>query len=323
MPLLALAAFSIALLTHEQPTPRALDIQLTPPPQAELSEIQIAARVRVLEGTVVDRDGEPLEGALVWLLSGDEPRWAHTDAQGVFRLDALQRAPWDVRVVARDHSPLALVLRDTGAAQQIVVPDERRTAPVVAPLVRAQLTGTVLASSGDDVDGAEVVLTPLAPPEQVDAALPRRARADPQGHFSFPELVAGEYRVEVLPAWARGGSWPDLSAPLVTTAIRSFTHLSDGSAPLTIGLVSGSVRGRVLDPDGRPLAGAFVLLSPADRPDRPWPPAATDARGTFTFRGLPPGRYAIEARAGASTWVHALELTPRADLDTGDLRPQG
>lgn len=319
VPIVALAVFGAAILLHEPRAPRTIPIQLTPPAQIELSEIPLPARVRSLEGRVVDVDGVAQAGALVWLLSGDEPRWANTGEDGSFRLDGLQRGPWDVRVLAEDHRPHALVLRDTGAAQEVRLPDARRVGPVVNPLRRARLAGTLIGTADQPIDGAEIVLVPVAPPEAFDAPLPRRARADASGRFAFDELVAGDYRVSVVPGWARGGTWPDLArAPdAAATDPLTFTHRPDGSAPLSIELVAGSARGNLVDAEGRRLEGALVALAPADRPDRPWPPVSTDAVGGFEFRGLPPGRYALQARAGGSAFARDFDVAARARVDLG------
>lgn len=317
VPLGTLAAFGIALLVHEPRPPRTIPIQLTPPAQAELADIPMPSRVRALEGRILDADGETQGGALVWILSGEEPRWTNSNPDGTFRLDGLQRGPWDVRVLADEHKPHSVVLRDTGVAQEIRLPDSRRVGPVIHALQRARLVGTLIGSARQEVSGAEVVLTPTAAPESFDAPLPRRAIADASGRFEFEELIVGDYRVAVVPGWARGGTWPDLARALTAETPASFTHRVDGSAPLSIELVAGSVVGNLLDADGRDLQGALVLVAPVGRQDHPWPPTATDARGGFEFRGLPPGRYALQARAGTAAFAREFEVTPRSRIDLG------
>jgi len=321
VPLCALAVFGIAILLHEPRAPRTIPIELTPPAQTELSEIPLPARVRVLEGRVVDAAGIAQGGALVWLFSGDEPRWTNTAEDGSFRLEGLQRGPWDVRVLAEDHRPHTLVLRDTGALQEVQLPDTRRSEPVVPALARARLVGTLIGTAEQELAGAEVVLTPDSPPETIDAPLPRRARADASGRFVFEELVVGHYRVAVIPGWARGGSWPDLAQAAGSNEPLAFTHRADGSSPLSIELVAGAAAGSLVDAEGRTLEGALVAIAPLARPDRPWPPVATDARGRFEFRGLPPGRYALEARAGGTAFGREFDVVPRATIRLGDVPP--
>ncbi|MBL8860835.1 MAG: carboxypeptidase regulatory-like domain-containing protein [Planctomycetes bacterium] len=319
VPLGTLAVAGFALLIHEPRAPRTIPVELTPPAQAELAEIPLPARVRSVEGRVVDREGAPQAGALVWLLSGDEPRWTSTRADGFFRLDGLQRGPWDVRVLAEGHRPFALVLRDGAGENVLRLSDAPRVAPTVPALVRARLVGTLIGSARQELAGAEVVLTPVQPPESLDAPLPRRARADATGRFAFDELVAGAYRVSVLPGWASGGTWPDLARAAGDEGSPEFVHRADGSAPLSVDLIAGSAAGVLADEDGRAVAGALVTLAPSERPDRPWPPVATDARGTFEFRGLPPGGYRLEARAGSARVARDFQVTARARIEVGRL----
>lgn len=58
-----------------------------------------------------------------------------------------------------------------------------------------------------------------------------------------------------------------------------------------------SVRGRVTDPDARPIAGAEVRLSADDAPGGEPPAATTDADGRWSIVGIAPGRYSITIKA--------------------------
>ena len=61
-----------------------------------------------------------------------------------------------------------------------------------------------------------------------------------------------------------------------------------------------SVSGRVTDPDGRPIAGASVRISPPDGSAGGPPAAVTDAEGRWTVGGLAPGRFSITIKASGS-----------------------
>lgn len=86
-----------------------------------------------------------------------------------------------------------------------------------------------------------------------------------------------------------------------------------------------SVRGIVLDQQGRAIAGATVKLGSADK--GLVRTAATNDGGSFTFPTLPPGTYRLEiSQNGFKTFVHndvrALVDTPAnisATLDVGDI----
>src|SRR6185369_1403706 len=83
-------------------------------------------------------------------------------------------------------------------------------APALPKIARVRLAGEVRSRIATALAGAEVVLIPTAAPETLSAPLPRRAKVGADGRFVFEDLIVGEYRVEVRPEWARGGSWPDL-----------------------------------------------------------------------------------------------------------------
>ncbi len=74
-----------------------------------------------------------------------------------------------------------------------------------------------------------------------------------------------------------------------------------------------SLRGRVTDPDGRPVAGAEVFISGATvSPLR----ARTDADGRFTLAPLPPGRYTVLASApGLVSDSQTIAIAANTTLD--------
>ena len=116
-------------------------------------------------------------------------------------------------------------------------------------------------------------------------------------------------------------------------------HLADGSThrvevsgdatlpDLTLGATHARLEGRVVDADGRPLAGLTLTVSSVYGNHE----AITDADGRFAFAELQPGRAALHAARGAHTLSpRALELaagrSERLTLTAvagGELRGQG
>ncbi len=114
---------------------------------------------------------------------------------------------------------------------------------------------------------------------------------DPMGNFFFPQLKPGRYTLRV----EREGFAPVTAAYDVRMGQNTIADAA--LEPLQ----SGSISGTVVDGmTGQPLAGVEVTLSPGGAR------AATDARGTFSFRELVPITYsAAAAREGHTS--HTLE----------------
>lgn len=112
------------------------------------------------------------------------------------------------------------------------------------------------------------------------------ADTDRDGRFEFGGLLAPKARVRVI-AGRLGGS-----------ATREF-GIEPGATVADLSLVApafGSLAGRVLDPSGRPVAGARVMLRPEDpatgrRIHGVAPSALTDRLGRYGLRDVEPGAY--------------------------------
>jgi hypothetical protein len=302
IPLGTLAALAIGYgiqrLTRAPDPP--LNIQRPPP--TTFRKLEPPVHGHALAGKVSAPTGEGLERALVWLRSGDEPSFTWTDAKGEFRFDDLGPGPWPAKVVALGHEPLDLVLPESPTPAAIALQKAYGPPPKLAPLERAPLTGRIALPQGFDAKGYQLVLQPDAP-TSIDSALPRRVECDAQGAFALDDLIVARYELRVLPAWARGGSWPDLLDP----AEHEFTHRA-GANELVLHLAFGTLAGTLLDAGGVPVEGALVELALAADSGRLWIPEATDAAGKFVLGPLPRGRYALTIHAGAVTLPQEIEL---------------
>lgn len=78
---------------------------------------------------------------------------------------------------------------------------------------------------------------------------------------------------------------------------------------------AGTIGGTVVDPQGDGVPGAVVFLG-GDSPPHPDIAAVTDARGSFRFGGLGPGRYTVVVNAaGYATGTGQVAV----DQDPGSL----
>lgn len=266
-------------------TPRTLGL---PPLEAPAADA-------TLSGRVVDEDGAPVAEATIVLRSGGVPLWTSTDGEGRFRLEGLVAEASDALVLAWGWPPSRHRVLPGADSATLVLPQRSPPPPALPDVARATLLGRVvpaLPAPGDESSVYELVLTPLAAPELLGGAVPRRVPTSADGSFRIDDLALGRYRVAVLPEWAHGGSWPDLAG-----SPAEIDH-GEASAELRVDLAAGAIEARVSDTSGRAVEGALVLLEDAREPAQLWPPQASGPDGGFRFADLPPGDYTLSVRAG-------------------------
>lgn len=274
-----------------------------------------------LSGSVGDAAGQPAADALIVLFRSaeDESRAppvfsTRADAGGRFTLERLAPGRYRVLVSHPSAQPASFSLELPHEGQvswQLTTP--LPPLPTLPELRRGELTGQLAwppglaeGATATSLEGFEVLLVPAANARPLSGASERRAEADALGRFRVPALVLESYDVAVLPPWARGGSWPVLArAPL---------DVRNGvPEELVLALDCAAIEGTLLEQDGRPLVGALVRvfsLVERDVVGEPliWPPAVTDSDGHFRVEHLPPGRYVVHLRAGATAQDVELDL---------------
>ncbi len=267
---LGVLALTLALL------PAVLAAQ---PPKPTPTPSPLPAPPAALEGTVKGPDGKPVEKAVVAARSAtsrwdDPPVTTQTDAQGRFRLATGSRAPHSLRVQAqglaaqvlqsiRPGSPVAVVLQKGGFIEG-VVRDGGSGSTVAGARVEARL------SYGQGLDVSW------------DPELGRvTTRSDDKGRYRLEGLGAGLYDLTALSPEAGRGQ-------------KRGAHV--GSKTDLVLLSGATLLVTVLDPEGRPVAGALLR---AEREGRQgWRSLAekADADGSFEFAGLEPGTYSVVAQ---------------------------
>ena len=217
--------------------------------------LQILDGVTV-EGVVVDRQGEPVAGAEVWLSERYRNNAGHTvaysNARGAFTLGCVGPDHW-IGARKRGFAPSTLrgVRGESGERLALELRLEQGGAPV---------TGRVLDTRGQPIPDAFVLLGEEWPASVrvddgsfVPAAPPQRARTCEDGRFELATVALGPRPWQ---ARARG------FAPLAG----SFEVLegTPNELPLTL-LPEARVVGRVRGPGDRPLAEVWIHT---DAPER-------------------------------------------------------
>ncbi|MCP4653936.1 MAG: hypothetical protein GY856_00815, partial [bacterium] len=268
-------------------------------------------------GRVLDTDGKPIAGAVVWP-AYDPGSFARTDAAGAYRLEAPEGPRFRIQAEAPGFLSLAVTVEAGDATQG--------KAPALALDPAAALRGLVVDPQGATLAGVRLRATDKYAERRPPAFRPDRAASravsNAAGRFTLGNLVpARAYRVTA-------------QRPGFTTATVESGPIRED---LRIVLEPGRlVFGKVIDLEERPVAGAEVTLRAAAesaREARSKPAAgddsvsaASDAAGRFEMRRVPAPRLDILARRQgfAPLVVRGIEVRPGSgpvDLGTLILEP--
>ncbi|MCB9914679.1 MAG: carboxypeptidase regulatory-like domain-containing protein [Planctomycetes bacterium] len=304
LPWLGLLLLAVALVVRAL-RPEGLGLRAFPaPPEVLLADFEPSVHAAHVAGRVLDASGAPVAEALLVADLAGELAFTYSDATGAFELAGVPPGELVLEVVARRFRAQRFPAGAPADALELVLDEPLAELDELPALARGDLAGEVTTPAARrGLLGYEVVLLPAGPVNEPGRPVPVRAEVAADRSFRLPGLLFGEYRVAILPPWARGGTWPNLCAE----DARTFVH---GPTTPRVGLplAAGEVHGRVLDEDGDAVAGAQVLVTPADDPRRLWPPVSSAADGSFEVGDLPPGDYRVAVRAGEGRWEQRVAV---------------
>lgn len=306
-------------VTPDAPPEVALRVETADGREAPLSFAPGESRRRVTPvarevrtGQVLDAaTRKPVPGALVWQQQPREGRtvWTRTGTDGGFRLATSSRTP--LLAVAADHLTAS-------------TPESLPEGPLSLLLEpAASLAGRVVDAADRPIAGAVVEAMPSA----FNRMGWERGRTAADGTFRLGRLAAGQgYRLTVK---AEGFLPGALQATVEATPVPG----GEKRPPLRVVLHRGAqVTGRLVDPAGRPVAGAALSLvalregamegmmqSPLeDEPLR----AASDAAGRFRLAPAAPGRFFLHLIHPdlALTGRPTVEVTDARQVEMGEVR---
>ncbi len=257
--------------------------------------VDFSERTRIrLSGRVL-RGEEPISGATLLFvprpednltfLSGDmQAVAAGEDGSYSIGLDA----PGTYQAMVQSH--------DAGnfgneRAVEIFVPDEESVTRDIV-LSTNSITGTVTDADGDAVSGA-VISASIAGAGPLDMTGRTMGRTDGAGRYSMSGLEAGTYAMSA-------------SAHGLAVAEKPSVVIADGSNTIDFVLERGrTLRGRVLDPAGRSVADAMVLVAPTGSNDNSIHGSTqTDLNGAFEINV--PDEVAVDVSAISMAWAPGL-----------------
>jgi len=178
--------------------------------------------------------------------------------------------------------------------------------PGAAPAFES-LSGHVIDENGTPVGDAEVRATRIKTLEKTlrpDGYVTFTEKSETDGSFLFHLLPVGTYLLVAV----KGESVGHVSAFAAGSKSHPRGESLDHEIMLKLG---GNIAGRVLDPEGKALAGAFVVPSEMHGVF-----AATDDQGAFTLRSLEAGIYSLHVGAkGLAPKTVRNVFTGKTDLE--------
>jgi hypothetical protein len=164
----------------------------------------------------------------------------------------------------------------------------------------------VNAETGEAISEAEVHIGAAGARPQVNLT-------DAKGTIVVPTLTPGRYRVSTY-----APRYYDQKAEVAVSAA--------GSEQIVLRLKprQGSIAGRILDGDGKPIAGAAVTISDAAGHGLGVMTSLSD--GTFGMTGLKPGRYEVSVKVGGGATGRGTAEVKAGEIETVDItigRPTG
>ena len=237
-------------------------------------------------GTVRDEQGRPIAGARVFpcitlraprgdpemYTSRGDPVAAITDAQGRWRADALPASALpDVKVTLRVTHP-DFVMTKVPSLPTITAAEARALTSVVVLKHGVSLSGTVLAPDGRPVAGANVVAERSPGEGEYE-----RLATDGEGRFHSGHVL--------------DPTWPDVVLSVQAPGFASVVRQVAVTPAIPMQLIQLAprkpLRGRVVDVQGRPVAGAAVGATQHLRNGQLAWDTVTDADGRFEWRDAP------------------------------------
>ena len=252
-------------------------------------------------------DRAPVNTVVTLALAGDSAGAAaytgKTDERGDFEISNV--APGDYIASAeimvgkqRYVSAIRVIVRDR---------DENNVGLMMSPGVEA--LGRIALDSGTPMDWSATQVRFNSADPFLDSFSAVGVQAD--GQFPIWNVLPGTYSLDISGIPRDFYIKAERSGPInVMTSPLGIAWDSPTPLEIIVGVDAGRMEGSVTDSNGKPFAGAHVVLVPnverRDIPDQ-YRVVSSDEDGRFEIRGIPPGEYQIFAweNADANAWLNS------------------
>ncbi len=255
----------------------------------------------VVAGQVVDQDGQPVPQMVVVLVRAGATSFqnarATTDAEGRFRLNALDDATWQLTVQVGSSGFIA----EAGLPVQLGDLDVR-----VVMQQGAAIEGEVYGPDGKPLPQAQITWQAEAVPGQQGGGRYGNARTDSQGRFEMAGLQPGlSGTLYVFPNRAQS-----------TDAMRAtIPGVRVGSAGVRVDLERGLFLEGIFVLPEKGAPGPFSFMLQGKEPNQQRGAAATGKDGRFRIGPLPAGEYVLRAVGGGLPHQDPIDVVvPSAEL---------
>ncbi|HEX8106072.1 MAG TPA: SusC/RagA family TonB-linked outer membrane protein [Kofleriaceae bacterium] len=243
---------------------------------------------RDIAGSVLDVDGNPVAGATVTVSDGGPS--ATTAADGSFKLTGVATTNVAIAITADGFTAKQVPVLGAATALELQVVLVRPT-PAAPPPVETRMIGGVVSDAAHAPIAGATVRVHGSQIQGVTAG---------DGSFTLPGVALGEVTIDV-----EAPNQPPAS--VVVPADRAAVVVTVGAAVAPAPPKTRSVRGKVTEASGEPLAAAQVQVAGI-----PEATVFTETDGTFAFENLPAGKITLDITAPEHE-TQVLEVAPDKD----------
>ena len=305
---LAPGTYTVTRRQERGGSPAGLDTKLTTIREGETTIVDFDDKPSVVVSGIVKRGDVPIPSAAIHFvpMDVDAPRSGtptRSDGDGGYQVGLRHGGRYQVSVVfgvrggANGHNVLTVTIPDVPEVRQDIVFNVQSISGRVVDPERRGVKGVLVTAIPD---GAAAV----------GSALQSTTMTIDDGVFRLEAIEPATYRVT---ARARGYGQGELYPVAVNN---DYTPIPDLELNLTRGWI---MRGRLLDPEGRGVPGAMVVVAPEGAAESGYLPAQTD--GTGAFRITAPADAPVSVAAISTTFAPAVQtnVEPPPDDDASEV----